>query len=264
MTTNEGNQAKFRESGVLARAGFRHAFFTRHGGVSPGPFATLSFSAAVGDSPENVAINLQRAGSALGVDAARIYFLSQVHGRGVVVVTGTEDRLEVLHREGDAVASTSPSLACAVRVADCVPILVGDATSGAAAAIHAGWRGAVRGVVSEAIERLRELAGSSGRLVAAIGPHIGPTAFEVGEDVAAEIAAASPGVDVVDRTRGPKPYVNLERVIRAQLEGLGLSPADIERVPGCTVTDPDLFSYRRDGKRSGRLMAAIVPRAPAP
>jgi YfiH family protein len=248
----------------LAQEGFRHAFFTRRGGVSAGEHASLNFAASTGDDPENVARNVERAAEVLGVDAARVLYLSQVHGADAVVVTGADARDGAIHREGDAIAARAGEpVACGVRSADCGTILVGDAASGAVAAIHAGWRGTVRGVVPAAVARLRELAGGGGRLVAAIGPHIEACCFEVGDEVAAELAAASDAGGSVVRP-GPrgKPHVDLRAVLRAQLRAAGLDGGAIDDVRGCTACDPErFFSYRRQGPRSGRLLAAIVPRA---
>ena len=216
---------------------------------------------AAGDSEENVAENLKRAAGALGVHTARFYYLSQVHGSRAVSIDGGEDRREILLREGDALLSRHPRAAIAVRIADCLPILVGDRASGAAMAIHAGWRGLVRGVVPEAIATLRRKAGSACDLVAAIGPHITGRAFEVGEDVAGELAGASRAEDVVEHLAGAKPHVHLVRIARAQLEEAEVAPSSIDVVEGCTFSEPeDFFSFRRDGQRSGRHLAAIVPR----
>lgn len=256
--------AEFRTSKVLEREGFRHAFFTRRGGVSAGPYASLSFSLAVGDTPSAVAENLERAASALGVAPSHVHFLSQVHGADVIVTSGRVDRTLLVHREGDAVVSTDPTCAVSVRIADCVPILVGDRASGAACAIHAGWRGLALGVIEAGVTKLRDVVGSTGDLVAAIGPHIRLAAFEVSDDVAEALAACAPGTDAVDRTLGPKPHVSLARIARRKLRDLGLRDPDVDEVPGCTFSDrEDFFSFRRDGKASGRHLAAIVPRPPA-
>jgi len=150
--------AEFLESALLRECGFRHAFFTRNGGVSTGAYASLSFSIAAGDDERNVERNLECAASVLGVDSARIHFLSQVHGRATHTLDGSEEQSRVLQIEGDALVSRVPSLACAVRSADCVPVFLADRRSGAVAAAHAGWRGAVQGVVSATVEALRELA----------------------------------------------------------------------------------------------------------
>ena len=255
------NEPVSLQSPLLARAGFRHAFFTRVGGVSRGPYESLSFSLSVGDDREHVAENFRRAAESLGIRAERIYYLSQVHGRQTRVADGKEPAESFLRHEGDAVIARGGELACGVRSADCVPILMGDRETGAVAAIHAGWRGVARGVVGAAVEALRELTGRGGDLLAAIGPHISLRAFEVGEDVAAELEAASDARDVVERTAA-RPHVDLRRIVRAQLVGAGLSPSAVDDVFGCTVTEPErFFSFRRDGAQSGRHLAAIVPQA---
>jgi YfiH family protein len=258
-------RAEYLESPLLRAAGFRHAFYTRHGGVSEGPYSSLNVSFTVGDTDDRVIENLARAAAGLGVSPARLYFLTQVHGSRVRVLSGDEDATQVRGKSGDAVASRCPGLACCVRVADCVPILLGDRQSGAAAAVHAGWRGTVAGIVGAAVGRLCDLSGTEARPIAAIGPHISARAFEVSEEVAAQLLAASSATDVVDRSRGGRPHVALRRIIRAQLRDAGLPDEEIDDVAGCTVSEPGrFFSYRRDGKRSGRHLAGIVPCGPAP
>src|SRR5688500_1220904 len=175
---------------MLGAAGFRHAFFTRSGGVSSGPYRSLNFSVAVGDSEENVHENLERAAAVLGVGARRIFYLSQVHGRDVHVLSGAEERSEVLELRGDALVSGVADLACGVRSADCVPILIADRRSGRVAAVHAGWRGIVAEVVPAAVDSLRACAPAPAELIAAIGPHISSQVFEVSADVAREITTA--------------------------------------------------------------------------
>lgn len=255
-----GQNAQFRTSPLLTRAGFRHAFFTRQGGVSSGPYSSLSFSVAAGDTEACVSANLELAARALGVRSSRLYYVSQVHGATALLVDGTEDRGEVLLREGDALVGQNPEAALGVRMADCLPILVGDRRSGAVAAIHAGWRGLVRGVVASGIEALRRKASAPGEYVASIGPHITGRAFEVSEDVADQLAQASHAEGVVERGRGPRPHVDLARIARAQLEEAGVLPDSIDVVEGCTFSEPmHFFSFRRDGPKSGRHLAAIVP-----
>jgi polyphenol oxidase len=253
------DRAELLESALLRDAGFRHAFFTRNGGVSTGAYASLSFSVAAGDSAENVRQNLERAGVALGVRADKIHFSSQVHGRAVHTLVGNEEQAQVIALEGDALISRAPNLACGVRSADCVPVLLADRKSGAVAAAHAGWRGAVQGVVSSAVLGLRALA-TDADLIAAIGPHISQAAFEVSDDVAEAILAASRDRSIVDRS-GRKPHVDLRRMLRAELRSHGLADSAIDDVWGCTVSEPArFFSFRRDGKASGRHLSAIVPR----
>jgi YfiH family protein len=261
--TLEGGIAGALKSALLDQAGFRHAFFTREGGVSSPPFDTLSFAVSVGDDRACVAENLRRAGRVLGVDPGRIYMLSQVHGTASRVLRGDEDPVEVIHSIGDVTLSSTPGLACAVRAADCVPVLLADRASGAVAAVHSGWRGTTLGAAPAGVAALRALVGADGELVAAIGPHIEACCFEVGDDVAATLAACSSlGEAAVIRVPGKNARVDLRRIVRAQLEAVGVRPEAIEDVRGCSVCDRARFhSYRRDGARSGRMLAAIVARA---
>jgi YfiH family protein len=255
------NLLRVLTSPLLTSEGFAHAFFTRHGGVSQGAHATLNFSASTGDPEENVRRNLAVAAGRLGVQPGKLYLLSQVHGARVITLSGEEPREEILRIEGDALLSGRPGIACGVRVADCVPVLLADARSGLACAIHAGWRGAVAGVVPAALDALCAAAPSPPELLAAIGPHLSADAFEIGEEVAAQLEAAAPGEQVVVRAPGRKPHGDLARLVTWQLRRRGVER--IERVPGCTFFDPGrFFSFRRDGARSGRHLAAIVPRSP--
>lgn len=252
--------AEFLTSPLFARAGFCHAFFTRRGGVSEGPYASLNFSVNVGDEPERVQKNVELAADALRVSSEKIFFLSQVHGADVVELAGDESRDAVLHRTGDAIWGRASDMACCVRTADCVPVLIADRASGSVAAVHAGWRGTVAGVVKATVDVLRANSAGS-NLIAAIGPHISLDAFEVSADVAETLERSSPAPGVVRQRPGEKPHVDLRKLVRAQLVALGLGSDAIDDVSGCTVLEPErFFSFRRDGRESGRLLSAIVPR----
>jgi purine-nucleoside/S-methyl-5'-thioadenosine phosphorylase / adenosine deaminase len=247
-------------SSLLTGAGFRHAFFTRRGGHSGHPFDSLHFGAN-GHDPASLAANVRAAAAALGVDASRLYLVTQVHGRDVASVRGTEPRDDVLAREADVVLTAAVGVACGVKVADCVPVLVADRETGAVAAIHCGWQGTVAGVVGAGIAALRRELGHEGRLLAAIGPHIEVCCFEVGDDVASKLCASAPGHSVIDESRGPRPHVDLRKIVRAQLLASGVTDNAIDDVAGCTRCDEArFFSYRRDRENSGRLLSAIVAR----
>jgi hypothetical protein len=250
------------QSLLFRQAAFSHAFFTRRGGISRPPWNSLNFAASTGDDPEAVRENLLRAARMLGVPVDNLYFLSQVHGVAAVVLQGHEDRAEVLKRVGDITLSRMPGVACAVRSADCVPVLLADRRSGAVAAVHSGWRGTVQGAVLAGVAALRELVTGEVDLIAAVGPHIKRCCFEVGEDVAAELArASSAGERAVHQASGGKARVDLRLVVHAQLTAAGIASDSIDDVAGCTVCDKDqYFSYRRDGQRSGRLLSAVVVR----
>jgi YfiH family protein len=250
--------AHFLTSPLLSAAGFRHAFFTRNGGVSLGPYASLNFSFGVGDDAEHVHENLRRAGMCLDVAPGRLCFVSQVHGRDVLELAASDAREGVMQHQADAVVARNGQLACAVRTADCVPILVADPATGAVAAIHSGWRGTVANVVAATIARLNT---DPGGLLAAVGPHISHDAFEVSPDVAEQLQAVVPSAAVVSRAENRKPHVDLRAIVSAQLRAAGVPEAGIEQVHGCTLLDAErFFSYRRDGQRSGRLLSGIVPK----
>ncbi len=252
------NTAEFLTSPLLTRAGFRHAFFTRNGGVSVGPYESLSFSVTVGDQPDSVRENLARAARALHVDPTKLFFLSQVHGREVRQVDAAATFDAVARTEGDALASGDPAVGVGVRSADCVPVLIGDRKTGRVAAVHAGWRGVELGAVEAAIDHL---GAAPEELVVAIGPHISLEAFEVSDDVAARLVACSPDPGVIAREPGARPHIDLRRLLRAKLLARGLDPRSVDDVAGCTVGEPArFFSFRRDGAKSGRHLSVIVPR----
>ncbi|MBN1611713.1 MAG: peptidoglycan editing factor PgeF [Polyangiaceae bacterium] len=253
--------AHYLTSPLLSAAGFRHAFFTRHHGWSTGPFATLNFSVSVGDAEHNVAQNHGLAAAQLGVLPEQICCATQAHGRRVLVLEASARSAEVAAQEADALVSIHPGLACGVRTADCIPILLADRISGAVAAVHAGWRGVVGGVVTAAVEQLRAAVGDRGALLAAIGPHISSAAFEVSEELAVTLRDCAPTVEVVSY-HAEAPHVDLGRIVCQQLCHAGIPRVCVDRVGGCTASDPGrYFSYRRDGARSGRHLSAIVASA---
>jgi hypothetical protein len=205
-------------SAILAKAGFSHGFPTR-------------------DAPDAALLE--------ALDCPTVTQLKQVHGARAVLSD------EAAGQEGDALVSRPWDGAVGVRVADCVPVLVADPESGSVAAIHAGWRGVVGGVLRAGVELL-----GGRQLVAAIGPCIGACCFEVGRDVGEQIG-------FVVREEGDKAYVDLRAAVRSQLRALGLAEGSIEDVAGCTKHEPERFhSYRRDGANSGRMLAAIAPWGP--
>lgn len=254
-------------SALLDHAGFRHGFSLRTGGVSAAPFASLNLARNVGDDAAAVSENHRRFAERVGFEGETLYELSQIHGAQVIRVELGDLPADLKRCEGDALVTTEPALALGVRVADCVPLLLADPSSGSVAAVHAGWRGVVAGVIEAAIESLCEASGAvPARLLCAFGPHIGPQSFEVGADVAAQIAAAAGDERVIvtrssstSSSTGSSTYVDLGRAVTGQLVRAGLSIVNIDPVQGCTMSESErFFSYRRDGVRSGRHLAVIV------
>lgn len=245
-------------SSLLERHGFAHAFSLRTGGVSAAPFDSLNLGRSVGDDPRAVSENLARFLAA--VDAKDVFEVSQVHGREVVIVDEGDEVLATRAREADALVTRIRGACVGVRTADCAPILIADPERGAVAAVHAGWRGVVARVIDAALDRMIALGASAGELVVAIGPHIRADAFEVGDDVAAQIAREAHGEDVVLRG-AERPRVDLAKTIRAQLSRRGVRDENVDDVGGCTFTEPSrFFSHRRDAGRTGRHLAVIRAR----
>lgn len=259
-------------SETLKKAGFAHGFSTREGGVSEAPFESLDF--AILRDPDKLRENQRRLAAAVGFEPSRLFQTRQVHGAVLLVAEADGEPKDMIDREADAlVAEPASGNAVAIRVADCVPVLLADPRSGRVAAVHAGWRGVAGDVVGHAVRHLARAASSSdaprdaGDFLAAIGPCIGPCCFEVGADVGETIVRATTADAVArrDEARG-KVFVDLRAAVRAQLRALGLPDRSIEDVPdrsraGCTRCDASRFySYRRDGDASGRLVGVIVAR----
>jgi polyphenol oxidase len=248
-------------SHLLTAAGFRHGFFTRLGGVSTGAYASLNFSTTVGDESDCVLENTARAAAWLDLESTNLYCAQQVHGANVLEILAESTPQNIAVSPADALISARHLTACCVRTADCVPLLVGDPKQGSVAAIHAGWRGVVAGIVTRAIERLSETGSEPNQLLVAIGPHIRSPAFEVSEQVAQTIANVTPRCPVVQRHLGLLPHVALAECVREQLRMAGVAPANIDDVGGCTFSDSTrFFSFRRQGPASGRHLHAIVSR----
>lgn len=246
-------------SELLCRYGFVHGFSTRAGGVSQAPFETLNLGRSVGDDAAAVLENHRRWALELGYEPARLFETSQVHGARVRVLTRADHVGKVREEEADALVTASEVIG--VRTADCTPILMADPESGAVAAIHAGWRGVVSGVVRSGTLSLAELSGGlPSRFIVAIGPCIRAASFEVGHDVAREIENVVHGADIVI-PMAPRPHVDMVKAVRAQLQALGISEGAIDDVGGDTFAEPTrFFSYRRDGQRSGRHLSVIAAR----
>lgn len=248
-------------SELLRQHGFRHAFTTRLGGVSRAPYDELNLGFGLGDDAKAVTENRRRLLQTL--DLPQVYEVTQVHGDVVRRIVPGDLPPSVSQESGDALVALEPGIAVAVRMADCLPLLVADRRTGSVAAIHAGWRGVLAGVVVAGIRRLlTETASPASSLIVAIGPHIRRDAFEVEVELAARFAAAASDPQVVVAgDNAAKAHVDLAAVVRAQLRQCGVEVAQTDDVGGCTHSEPErFFSFRRQGSASGRHMALIAAR----
>ena len=185
-------------------------------------------------------------------------WVKQVHGREVVRVDAANvDE----HPPADALVTSCPGIVLSIRVADCVPVLIAACSGCAVAAVHAGWRGLIAGVIPAAVAAvLGECGGGPGDLVAAIGPCIGVDHFEVGPEVTQAFDEAGLGAVIVADGTG-RPHVDLAAAAAAQLTDVGLAASAIDRTDCCVFRDAELFySYRRDAGVTGRMAAVIAVR----
>ena len=203
--------------------------------------------------------------SSIGATADRLMRVKQVHGNVVRVLKHRELPADASRQtpDGDAIVANAAGLVLAVMVADCVPVLVADPVTGAAAAIHAGWRGTCAHVAAAAIETMHREFGSAPRdLIAAIGPSAGPEDYEVGEQLIDAFLAAGHSRDDVERwfiRTGAKPRLDLWAANRDQLIACGLAATRVHVCGLSTVSHPEVFdSYRVAGERAGRMAAVIA------
>jgi polyphenol oxidase len=222
------------------------ALTSRAGGVSQGSWSGLNLGGHVGDDPSAVRRNRQLLADFIGLPADRVLYMDQVHGTDVIVVGGpcSDDR-----RVADAMVTREPEVALVVLVADCVPVLLHAPHEGIVAVAHAGRRGMVDGVVPATVSAMRDLGATT--LVATVGPSVCPRCYEVPAQLRSEVAAVSPVSASV--TWHGTPSVD---VAAGVLEQLAPECEDLRQLPGCTVEDPDLYSYRRDGV-TGRFAGLV-------
>ncbi len=246
---------------LSAVPGVSHRFFGRVGGTSPAPWTGLNISHDVGDSPARVDENLARTRFQIGVGKDALFTAKQVHGAVVVDVDASVDGtdIDVIRAlVADGLVTRRADCGVAVRTADCAPILLAVDDGSAVAAVHAGWRGAVGGVIEAAVAALGV---SPARIVAAVGPCIGVDAFEVGPEV---VAAASAVVDIDGLVRagdGDRQHLDLAGLCERLLKKAGVERVDV--VGGCTVNQPSsYFSHRRDNGSTGRQLSAIARASP--
>lgn len=237
----------------------RHAFFTRDGGVSQGLYASLNGGVGSKDDPAHVAENRRRMTAALS--ATTLVTVYQIHSANAVVATAPWTREHA--PRADAVVTNTPNLAIGVTIADCGPVLLADGEAGVVAAAHAGWRGALDGIIEAAVARMEELGARRERIHAAIGPLIRQPSYEVGPEFVARFRAAEPEFTCffAPSQRAGHANFDLPGFIALRLEQARVS--SIEDLALDTYTDEArFFSYRRSTHRAeadyGRLIAAIA------
>ena len=239
-----------------------HAFCTRIGGMSKGPFAGLNISPLEGDEPEDVRANWRLLSRAFGIAEDHFFLLRQVHGNGILVL---DQPLPMALAEADlrepppydAVITDQPGLALCIKTADCVPVFLVDPVKRVIANVHAGWKGTALNIAGQAVAAMTERFGTRPeRILAAVGPAIGPCCYEVDEPV---VRAMGQGTGCLPSLTQDRWMLDLPLINRHQLREAGLADEHISSVKLCTSCREDLFfSHRRDKGRTGRQVHFLM------
>lgn len=239
----------------------RHAFFTRRGGVSEGIYASLNGGFGSGDDPAHVARNRALMAEQIGVEPENLVSLHQIHS--ATIVTATAPWTREARPRADGMVTRTPHLALAILTADCGPVLFADHASGVVGACHAGWGGALGGVLEATVDAMVALGAEREAIVAVLGPTIGPDAYEVGPEFKARFLGADPANEgfFAPAAREGHAMFDLPSYIVARLEGTGIG--EVENIGLCTYSDEErFFSYRRTTHRGepdyGRQVSVIA------
>ncbi len=237
----------------------RHGFFTRRGGVSQGLYDSLNCGYGSDDEKTNVTENRARVVAALGSAPRQLVTLYQVHSPTVVTVDGAwaPDQAP----QADGMVCNRPGLALGVLTADCVPLLLADPDAGVVGAAHAGWRGAVDGVIGATVDAMVALGAVADRIVAAVGPSIGPDSYEVGVELRERFLSEEPGNATFFRPAADRWLFDLPRYVGRAVEKAGANAPQIVENDTCREADT-FFSYRRSCKNGepdyGRQVSVIA------
>lgn len=256
-------QPVFLQDPILSVYGdaIAHGFFTRLGGVSKGDYTALNCAHGVSDDPALVDENRARALSALHAGAKRLVTVSQVHGIDVAVIRKEADIDPA--RKADAIVTNIPGLAIGILTADCVPILFYDPLKNIIAAAHAGWRGAIGGVLKTTMDAMQSLGANREDIIAVAGPCIGQDSYEVGAEFQKEFLSHDDGNGIFFKSgaRGGHFQFDLQAYVLARLMKMQLGR--IAHIAEDTAAKPDVFfSHRRatltGNPVTGRQLSAIV------
>ncbi len=252
------DEINFKQAKLLAGIqGVRHGYFSRNGGVSTGVYASLNCSPSSDDKPDNVVENRQRVMAALGMTKVKLFGLNQIHSKQVHHIKSLRD---TDFPDGDALVSTQKGVALSVLGADCTPVLFASKNGHIIAAAHAGWRGAVSGIIESVVEKMLQLGEKRENIVACIGPTIHQTAYEVQADFINELTALSDfKVDEFFRQKEGGTFFDLPTYLLKQCERSGIEASNIG-LDTYQLSD-EFFSYRRNTHQNlhdyGRQISVI-------
>ncbi len=243
-------------SGMMPTDGVSHGFLTREGGVSEGPFRSLNCGFGSNDVRAHIAENRRRAVTAVGLQDAPLITPIQVHGTRVLVIVDSAGQPE----KADAIVTRIPRIAIGILTADCAPVLLVDPQARVLGAAHAGWKGAVDGVLQQTVAAMEAIGAKRERIVAAVGPSIAQASYEVDPPFAEPFLQQDPEHKSLFHRSGKKLLFDLSGYAVRQLALTGVTEVDV--LDCDTAGEPNrFFSYRRnlrsDEKRYGRLLSVI-------
>ncbi len=255
------DKMKFSAPSLAAIGGVQHGFFTRRGGVSSGIYASLNCGPGSRDDAANVTENRARVAELLGAEPGRLITIFQKHSADAVVADKPWQDGKV--PEADAMVTATPGLAIGILTADCAPVLLCDGEARVIGAAHAGWRGALSGIVEATVAAMTKLGAKPERITAAIGPAISQKAYEVGADFVEQFLAGEPdsaAFFITDEGSG-EPHFDLPGYVGERLARAGVGAiTDLGLCTYCEETR--LFSYRRSQHHGegdyGRQISAIL------
>jgi YfiH family protein len=245
---------------LAAASNIRHGFFTRRGGTSEGIYASLNCGLGSDDDKAHVLENRRRAMAEIGLDESALRTVYQIHSADVVTVTDTSSDTRAI--KADAMVSAVPEIALGVLAADCAPVLMADAEAEVIGAAHAGWRGAVSGVLEATTAAMVDLGAEPSRITAVVGPCISQDSYEVGADFPQPFRRQDPANDrfFAPGARADHWQFDLAGYVLSRLAAAGVAAASA--LGADTYADEDLFSYRRTCHRGepdyGRNLSVIA------
>lgn len=249
--------AIFQQLPGMTFPGLRHLISTRQGGVSQGGYSALNIAYHVGDDAVSVTENRRILAQAAGYPAEELIVAQQIHGTGLAWVSAIDKGRGALDYKSaipdcDGLLVSSVDTPVAIMVADCAPVLIVDPEKKMLALVHAGWRGALAGIVSAAINELHKAGSELADISLAIGPTLCPSCFEVGNDTGEQFSACF-GTKVVQQIAS-RLHLDIRASISADACRAGINEAQIAIHPACTRCDHDLFfSYRQQQGMAGRF-----------
>ena len=244
MTEPNSTISSISDQCLAGEDGVVHGFFTREGGVSEGFYGTLNGGPGSGDDVDNVSRNRDLAAAALGLGPGAIITAYQTHSADAVRVE-TPWALDAAPR-ADGLVTKTPGIGLGILAADCAPVLLADAKARVIGAAHAGWRGALSGIVEATVTAMEDLGAWRGHITAAVGPCIGQTSYEVGPEFPAPFLAQDPACEILFRAapRDGHYLFDLGAYVAACLARAGLKPVKPAQLDTCAM-EQQFFSYRR-------------------